>query len=787
MFDEWFGFKCSSVSGAWKETINVRDFIQQNYKPYDGDDSFLESETPKTAAIWKELEDNYFPIEKEKRVFKVEKNIAADVNAFEPGYIGENDDVIVGLQTDEPLKRPIMPYEGWRSIVKSLSEIGEEPNPELAEIFTKYARTHNDTVFMLYTPRVKACRSSGILSALPDNASRGRTIGDYRRIALYGVDYLVESKKRDLQKNAEEFDAISTSSAIKSDYHDINDVLQLREEITWQIRALEDLKLMAQRYGFDISKPAVNVKEAIQWLYFGYLGAVKQQDGAAMSVGKIDAFLDCYAARDLANGTFTESQIQEAIDNFVIKLRLVRFLRMEAFDEMYTGDPIWATITIAGMSSSSSDHPERSMVTKTSYRLLHTLDNLGPSPEPNLTVLWSDRLPKNFKDFCAKLSIQTSTIQYENDDLIRPRYNDDTAIACCVSPVPKSDGIESQQLFGARMNGAKGLLYGLNGGRDDLTGKQVFAKGVVQPYDGEVLDFERVWKYHFKPAIWHLTEIYVEALNAIHYSHDRYFYESLELGLHDTNIKRTMGCGLAGLSHIVDSLSAMKFAQVKPIRDVTGLITGYEVEGDFPRFGNDDEHVDLIAKQVVAEVNRALHQQTMYRNAEPTLSLLTITANVEYGKKTGNMPDGRLSGTPFAPGANPSNSADQEGVIASMASVGKIPFDDCRDGISLTSTILPEALGNNEVDRISGLVHILDKMFTGVDNSDGAGGGYVTKLYHSNINVLTRELLEEAYSDPNNPKFNNLCIRISGYCVLWSRLTQEQRLDILNRTFHQKA
>lgn len=771
MFDEWFGF----AGKKWKENINVRDFIQENYHPYDGDQYFLESATEKTKNIWQKLETEYFPIEREKRVYKVEKNIAADVNAFEPGYISDQDDVIVGLQTDEPLKRPIMPYEGWRSIVKALSEIDETPNEHLEEIFTKYTRTHNDTVFMLYTPRVKACRRSGILSALPDNASRGRTIGDYRRVALYGIDCLIEAKKHDLAQNAEELDAISTSTYMKSEHHDINDVLQLREEITWQINALEDLRKMAARYGFDISRPAINLKEAVQWLYFGYLGAIKQQDGAAMSVGRIDAFLDCYAERDLQNGTFTEKQVQEIIDNFVIKLRLVRFLRMKAFDEMYTGDPIWATITVAGMCSNG----DKSMVTKSSYRLLHTLRNLGPSPEPNLTVLWSDRLPLNFKQFCSELSIQTSTIQYENDDLIRPRYNDDTAISCCVSPVPKSDGIESQQLFGARMNGAKALLYGLNGGRDDLTGDQVFAKGIVQPYTSEVLDFDRVWKYHFKPAIWHLTEIYIEALNCIHYSHDRYFYESLELALHDTKIKRTMGCGLAGLSHIVDSLSAIKYAKVTPVRDITGLITSYDVEGDYPRFGNDDEQVDSIARQVVAEVDKALRAQIMYRNAEPTLSLLTITANVEYGKKTGNMPDGRLSGAPFAPGANPSNSADQEGVVASMASVGKIPFDQARDGISLTSTILPSALGNTLSDQINALVHILDKMFVGVENE-----GYSTKLYHSNINVLTPELLQEAYDDPNNPKFNNLCVRISGYCVLWRSLTQEQRLDILGRTFH---
>ncbi|MDR1862259.1 MAG: formate acetyltransferase [Candidatus Ancillula sp.] len=769
-YDEWFGF----AGTKWRENINVRDFIQNNYTPYDGESTFLEDATEKTKKIWTKIDTELFPLEKERRVLAVEKSIAADVDAFAPGYINDDDDVIVGLQTDQPLKRPIMPYEGWRSIVKALDEIGEEPDAALAEVFTKYARTHNDTVFSLYTERVRACRKSGILSALPDNAARGRTIGDYRRVALYGVDFLIDQKKHDLQENAAEIDDLSTSTAIKSDYHQINDLLQLREEITWQIKSLKDLKSMANKYGCDISRPAVNTKEAVQWLYFGYLGAVKQQDGAAMSVGRIDAFIDCFAQRDLNNGTFDETQIQEIIDNFVIKLRLVRFLRMEAFDEMYTGDPIWATVSIGGVGADG-----RSMVSKTSFRLLQTLRNLGPSPEPNLTVLYSARLSDNFKDFCAGLSIETSTIQYENDELIRTRYNDDTAISCCVSPVPKSDGIESQQLFGARMNGAKALLYGLNGGRDDLTGEQVFKPGVVKPFAGEILDYDKVWEYHFKPAIWHLTEIYVEALNCIHYSHDRCFYESLELALHDTKIGRTMGCGLAGLSHIVDSLSAIKYAKVRPVRNVVDLIVDYAVDGEFPTFGNDDDRADSIAKRVVAEVDKALRAQVMYRNATPTLSLLTITANVEYGKKTGNMPDGRRSGTPFAPGANPSNGVDQEGVVASMASVGKLEFDKCRDGISLTTTILPTALGETREQQSLMLVRILDKMFSGVKNAD-----YSTMLYHSNINVLTRELLQEAFEDPDNPKFNNLCVRISGYCVRWQKLTQEQRLDILDRTFH---
>ncbi|MDR1447585.1 MAG: formate acetyltransferase [Candidatus Ancillula sp.] len=755
----WRSFKSGAWSNFESRTINVRNFIQNNLKSYSGSSDFLAGPSERTLSIWKTLEDKYFAVERSKRVFAVEKNIPADINAFTPGYISQEDKVVVGLQTDQALKRPIMPLEGWRSVEKALNEIGEEVNCELAEIFTKYVRTHNDTVFKLYTPRIKKCRSSHILSALPDNAARGRLIGDYRRLPLYGLDYLVAAKLRDLNENMQ----ISTSE---------DGVLKLREELQWQISALKELGKMANTYGFDISKPAQNSREAVQWLYFAYLGAIKQQDGAAMSVGRIDAFLDIYFERDLAEGTINEQEIQELVDNLVIKLRIVRFLRMHAFDEMYSGDPMWATVTLAGISSSGV-----SMVTKTSYRILQTLYNLGPAPEPNLTVLWHKDLPENFKNFCTCLSIETSTIQYENDDLIREAYNDDTSIACCVSPVPKSDGNESIQLFGARMNGLKALLYGLNGGRDELTGVQIFAPEVVQAFEGEVLDFETVWEKHFKPSIWHLTEIYIEALNIIHYSHDRYFYESLEMALHDTHLKRTMGCGLAGLSHIVDSLSAIKYAKVTVKRDETGLITGYEVDGDFPTYGNDDDRADDIAKAVVQEIDNALNTQKMYRDAIPTLSLLTITANVTYGKKTGDTPDGRKSGTPLAPGANPSNGVDHEGVYASMLSVGKIPFSNAYDGISLTTTILPSALGDNRDSQVQMLKTILDRMFIGVDGS---------RLYHTNINVLTREILQEAFDHPEDPRFNNLCIRISGYCVLWNRLTTEQRLDILNRTFHAK-
>ncbi len=756
----WRGFKSGAWSDSENHTVNVRDFIQNNLKSYSGSSDFLVGPSQQTTSVWKTLEDEYFPTERLKRVFAVEKDIPADINAFKPGYISKSDEVVVGLQTDEALKRPIMPLEGWRSIEKALAEIGEEANQELAEIFTKYVRTHNDTVFKLYTPRIRKCRSSHILSALPDNAARGRLIGDYRRLPLYGLDYLVAAKLQDLSENMQ----ISASD---------DDVLKLREELQWQISALKELGKMAGAYGFDISKPAQNSREAVQWLYFAYLGAIKQQDGAAMSVGRIDSFLDIYFERDLAEGTINEQEIQELIDNLVIKLRIVRFLRMHAFDEMYTGDPIWATVTLAGVSTTGVP-----MVTKTSYRILQTLNNLGPAPEPNLTVLWHKNLPENFKSFCTCLSIETSTIQYENDELIRQAYNDDTSIACCVSPVPKSDGQESIQLFGARMNGLKALLYGLNGGRDELTGDQVFESGVVPAYDGEVLDFETVWEKHFKPSIWHLTEIYVEALSIIHYSHDLYFYESLEMALHDTSVERTMGCGLAGLSHIVDSLSAIKYAKVVVKRDETGLITSYEVEGGFPTYGNDDNRADDIAKAVVQEVNDALHAQKMYRDAIPTLSLLTITANVAYGKKTGDTPDGRKSGTPLAPGANPSNGVDHEGVYASMLSVSKIPFSNAYDGISLTTTILPSALGAEKSSQVQMLTTILDRMFAGTPG--------VFQLYHTNINVLTRETLQLAYEHPEDPRFNNLCIRISGYCVLWSRLTNEQRLDILTRTFHDK-
>jgi formate C-acetyltransferase len=758
--EQWQGFS----GGAWSDykncVINVRDFIQANLQSYSGAADFLAGASAKTQSIWATLEDKYFAVERQKRVYAVEKDIAADINAFKPGYISADDDVVVGLQTDEPLKRPIMPLEGWRSVAKALAEIGEEPNQALAELYTNHVRTHNDTVFKLYTTRIKKCRSSHILSALPDNAARGRLIGDYRRLPLYGLDYLIAGKMRDLAANME----INANE---------DAVLKLREELQWQISALKELGQMAANYGFDISQPAQNSREAVQWLYFAYLGAIKQQDGAAMSVGRIDAFLDIYFERDLAQNTITESEIQELIDNLVIKLRIVRFLRMRAFDEMYTGDPMWATITLAGISNSG-----KSMVTKTSYRILQTLRNLGPAPEPNMTVLWHKDLPENFKTYCADLSIETSTIQYENDELIRNAYNDDTSIACCVSPVPKSDGKESIQLFGARMNGLKALLYGLNGGRDELTGEQVFAPEVVHAYEGDVLDFDTVWERHFKPAIWHLTEIYIEALNIIHYSHDRYFYESLEMALHDTNLGRTMGCGLAGLSHIVDSLSAIKYAKVQARRDDSGLITNYAVEGDFPTYGNDDDRADDIAKAVVQEVNDALNAQKMYRDATATLSLLTITANVAYGKKTGDTPDGRKCGTPLAPGANPSNGVDHEGVYASMLSVGKIPFSNAYDGISLTTTILPAALGAEKPQQVQMLSTILDRMFAGIPG--------VSQLYHTNINVLTRQTLQEAYENPDDPRFNNLCIRISGYCVLWSRLTNEQRLDILNRTFHEK-
>ncbi|MDR1033777.1 MAG: formate acetyltransferase [Bifidobacteriaceae bacterium] len=763
----WRGF----TPGKWRRKVNVRDFIQANYTPYEGDEKFLAGVTEKSKNVWSAIEDDLFPIEREKGFVAVEENIAADVDAFKPGYISDEDDVIVGLQTDAPLKLPIMPLEGWRSVEKALDEKGIAPNPLLKEIYTKYTRTHNDLVFSLYTPQIRKCRKSHILSALPDNAARGRLIGDYRRVALYGIDFLITKKNEDLVANATE---------LEENYN--VDLLCERKEIQFQIKALNDLKSMAKKYGFDISRPAQSAKEAVQWLYFGYLGAIKQQDGAAMSVGKIDAFLDIYIQRDLDEGRINEKEAQELIDQLTIKLRIVRFLRMSAFDAMYTGNPIWATVTLGGTGLDG-----RTLVTKTSFRLLQTLRNLGPSPEPNLTVLYSEILPDAWKKFCAELSIETSTIQYENDELIRPEYGDDTAIACCVSPVPKSEN-ESIQLFGARMNGAKGFLYGLNGGRDELTGEQIFDIGKVPAYlksqlnlDG-TLDYDTVWAKHFVPALWELTKIYVQALNIIHYSHDRTFYEGVEMALTDTKIKRTMGCGLAGFSHIVDSLSAIKYAQVRPIFDETGLIVDFETVGEFPCFGNDDDRADDIARAVASEAIKALRAQKMYRNAEATLSLLTITANVEYGKKTGNMPDGRRSGVPVSPGANPSNQKDTEGIVASMYSVGKIPFDDCRDGISLTTTIIPSTLGETETERIAMLVNIMDKMFTG--KVDGEDESKASHLYHSNINVMTKELMQDAFDHPNDPKYNNLCVRISGYCVRWTSLSQEQRLDILNRTFH---
>jgi formate C-acetyltransferase len=570
---------------------------------------------------------------------------------------------------------------------------------------------------------------------------------------------LIAAKKHDLDLNAHQVDQKAT-----------DEVLQLRQELGQQIRALNDLKDMAKSYGFDISNPAGTAQEAVQWLYFGYLAAIKQQDGAAMSIGRIDTFLDIFIDKDLRAGLLSESAAQELIDNLIIKLRIVRFLRLEDFDAMYTGDPIWATVTLGGINDAAQP-----LVTKTSYRILHTLENLNPSPEPNMTVLWTDQLPESFKLYCTSLSILTSSIQYENDDIIRTKYDDDTAIACCVSPVPKRKGVQSIQLFGARMNGVKALLYGLNGGRDEVSGDQIFDPEVVEPYRGEILDYDQVYQKHFQPALEHLVQIYVEALNCIHFSHDRYFYESLEMALHDTNVKRTMGCGLAGLSHIVDSLSAIKYAKVRPVRDRSGLIVDYEVEGEFPTYGNDDQRADSIAEEVVKFVDQKLKDQYMYRQAEATLSLLTITANVEYGKNTGASPCGRRAGQPLAPGANPSNGSDKHGVIASMVSVGKIDFENCQDGISLTTTMTPQSLGSDHPSRKQNLTNILDKMFSG--NSE-------SRLYHSNINVLTSELLKDAYENPDDPRFNNLCIRISGYCVLWSKLTQEQRLDILSRTLH---
>ena len=682
-YQGWEGF----APGPWTEGINVRDFIQRNYTPYNGDSSFLAGPTDKTLRVWDTLEKDYLSVEREKRIYDVDTHTPTDIDAFPAGYISEDDDVIVGLQTDTPLKRAMMPFGGWRMVKQAIGEAGKEVDPEVEKIFTRYRKTHNDAVFDIYTPRIRAARSSHIITGLPDAYGRGRIIGDYRRVALYGVDYLIQEK-------IEARDAIADAGFSEH-------WARYREEHSEQIKALKKLKAMAESYGFDISEPARTAHEAVQWTYFGYLASIKSQDGAAMSIGRLSAFFDCYFERDLAAGIITEEQAQEIIDALVLKLRIVRFLRTIDYDQIFSGDPYWATWSDAGFGSDG-----RHMVTKTSFRLLQTLINLGPSPEPNITIFWDPELPAGYKEFCAHISIETSSIQYESDRQIRDEWGDDAAIACCVSPMEVG---KQMQFFGARVNAAKALLYAMNGGRDEVSGKQV-VEG-YEPIQGDgPLDFDEVWQKYEEMLDW-VVGTYVEALNIIHYSHDKYAYEAVEMALHDSNIIRSMGCGIAGLSIVADSLSAIKYAKVTPVRDETGLITDYITEGEFPFYGNDDDRADDIAATIVHTVMEKIRAIPMYRNAIPTQSVLTITSNVVYGKATGSFPSGHKAGTPFSPGANPENGADNHGMVASMLSVGKLDYKDALDGISLTNTITPTGLGRTPEERITNLVGVLDAGF----------------------------------------------------------------------------
>ncbi len=739
--EAWREFK----PGLWQRDINVRWFLQNNYTPYEGDHSFLAPATERTKRVWKKLED-LFVEERKKSVLDISL-IPSSITAHAPGYIDKDNEVIVGLQTDAPLKRAIMPNGGWRMVLTSLQTYGYEAPQSVVDTFSKYRKTHNDGVFDAYTADIRACRSSHILTGLPDAYGRGRIIGDYRRVPLYGVARLIKEKEREKAALDSE---MSTESIIRD-----------REELSEQIRALKELQEMAKNYGFDISGPARNAKEAVQWLYFAYLAAVKEQNGAAMSLGRVSTFLDIYFQRDLKEGTLSESQAQEIIDDFVIKLRIVRFLRTPEYDELFAGDPTWVTESIAGMGDDG-----RPLVTKTSFRFLHTLYNLGPAPEPNLTIWYSPRLPDNFRKFAAKVAIDTSALQFESDSLMRGAWGDDGAIACCVSPMLMG---KQMQFFGARANLAKCLLYAINGGRDELSGKQVGPK--VDPVKGDYLDFDDV-AAKFEAMMEWLAGVYVNAMNVIHYMHDKYSYERIEMALHDYAPVRTMAFGIAGLSVIADSLSAIRYARVKVIRDGTGLIVDYETEGDFPKFGNNDNRVDQLAATVVSMFMSKLRKHPTYRNAIHTQSVLTITSNVVYGKGTGNTPDGRRKGEPFGPGANPMHGRDSHGIMASAASVSKIPYRDAADGISLTTTMVPEGLGRTSEDQVNNLVGVLDAFF-------GTTG------YHMNVNVLNRAMLLDAVEHPE--KYPSLTIRVSGYAVNFVRLTREQQMDVINRTFHGAA
>ncbi|MGO1622290.1 formate C-acetyltransferase [Flaviflexus sp.] len=738
----WQGFE----TGAWIEHVDVRDFIQKNYTPFEGDDSFLAGPTERTLKIWEILSD-MFPEERERGVYDVDAKTPSTITAHEPGYIDEDNEVIVGLQTDAPLKRAIMPYGGWRMVEGALKTYGYEVDPLLKEVFTTHRKTHNQGVFDVYPPDVRKARSSHIVTGLPDAYGRGRIIGDYRRVALYGVDYLIEAKKAE--------------KAALDNERSIEDVIRDREELAEQIRALGELKEMAQSYGFDISQPARTAKEAVQWLYFAYLAAVKEQNGAAMSLGRTSTFLDIYFQRDLEAGLIDETEAQEIIDDFVIKLRIVRFLRTPEYDELFSGDPTWVTESIGGMGNDG-----RTLVTKSSFRFLQTLHNLGPAPEPNLTVLWSDKLPEGFKAFCARTSIETSAIQYESDELIKDSWGDDAGIACCVSAMAIG---KQMQFFGARVNLAKTLLYAINGGKDEGSGVQVAPE--MPAVEGDVLDYDDVLQKLDVMMDW-LAQTYVDALNCIHYMHDKYAYERIEMALHDANILRTMACGIAGLSVAADSLSAIKYAKVKPIRNEDGLVVDYETEGDFPTFGNDDDRVDEIAVALVRSFMEKIRKLPTYRNSLHTQSVLTITSNVVYGKHTGNTPDGRRKGEPFAPGANPMNGRDTHGMLASALSVAKLPYSEAQDGISLTNTVVPSGLGRDLPEQVQNLVGLLDSYM-------GAEG------FHVNINVLNRDTLYDAMENPQ--KYPQLTIRVSGYAVNFVRLTREQQLDVISRTFHERV
>ena len=742
MKEQWQGFKGSK----WQDEVDVRDFIQNNYKPYNGDESFLEGPTESTNTLWEKLQ----KLQKEERakggVLDMETEVVSSLTAYGPGYLDKDLEKVVGLQTDKPLKRAFMPYGGIRMSEEACETYGYKPSEKLHEIFTKYHKTHNDAVFSAYTPEMRLARRNKIVTGLPDTYGRGRIVGDYRRVALYGIDYLIEQKQKDF--------------AYCGDGTMSDDVIRQREELAEQIKALKEMKIMAASYGYDISQPAKNSLEAVQWLYFGYLAAIKTQNGAAMSVGRISTFLDIYFERDLENGVFTESEIQEIVDHMTMKFRMVKFARIPSYNQLFSGDPVWATLDVGGLGMDG-----RSMVTKTCFRFLHTLENMGPSPEPNLTVLYSSNLPEPFKKYAAKVSIDTSSVQYENDDVMRPVWGDDYAVCCCVSATQTG---KEMQFFGARANLAKCLLYAINGGIDEKTKVQVGPE--YKPITSEYLDYDEVMHKYDIMMDW-LSGLYVNILNLIQYMHDKYYYEASQMALIDTDVRRTFATGIAGFSHVVDSLSAIKYAKVKTIRDEDGLVVNYEIEGDFPRYGNDDDRADEIAVWLLKTFMRKIEKHHTYRDSEPTTSILTITSNVVYGKATGALPDGRKAGEPLSPGANPAYGAEQNGLLASLNSVAKLPYEYALDGISNTQTINPDALGHNEEERVNNLVNVLDGYF-----DQGA--------HHLNVNVFGVEKLKDAMEHPEKEEYANFTIRVSGYAVKFIDLTREQQLDVISRTCH---